>query len=376
MKRHAPSKIRHALHFIMGGILLCSLSLNGPTALAAQPKPTPPGNHLNITEVLVDFDGEGVPVSITITGEHFDFGGPLEVTLGDFPNPLDLIGTPSATEITAELPEGIDPGDYLLTVSRGTGQSQNDEYDLTIGAVGSQGPEGPAGPAGADGADGAPGPQGPEGPQGPAGPPASDTNAATVCNPGFLLDGSGNCVDLQSQIDDLFAILNPPGPGAATCAELSFTGQVWGRDAVGLDLRARTNSTLHYIGCNGDGCPASSFFCTDDVSGQTLRFGTTSNSALRALIDPGNVNGDAIKNTRVGCCSASIPDDVCNAPDKPADATALCKALGYGAGTVIAVGSNSCPEAEAQTSELDWGSDFVGSPGFGKEFTCSGFISP
>ena len=35
-----------------------------------------------------------------------------------------------------DLPVGIVPRDYLITVSRGNGQSPNDEYDLTIGAVG------------------------------------------------------------------------------------------------------------------------------------------------------------------------------------------------------------------------------------------------
>jgi hypothetical protein len=83
--------------------------------------------------------------------------------------------------IVASLPPGIMPGDYLLTVSTGNGQSQNDEYDLTIGAVGptgatgAPGPAGPPGPAGADGAVGAPGPAGPPGPAGAAGTPCSLT---------------------------------------------------------------------------------------------------------------------------------------------------------------------------------------------------------
>ena len=69
--------------------------------------------------------------------------------------------------ITAIVPTGLFPvGDYLLTVSTGNGQSQNDEYDLTIGAVGPQGPQGDQGLPGADGATGDQGPQGIQGEQG------------------------------------------------------------------------------------------------------------------------------------------------------------------------------------------------------------------
>ena len=100
----------------------------------------PPGGHLNVTEVLVDDPNN--PTSIMIVGEHFLFGpsGPT-VTLGEF-GPLAIVGIPTDTFIQATLPAMISAGDYLLTVSAGKGQSQNDEYDLTIGAVGPQGEQG------------------------------------------------------------------------------------------------------------------------------------------------------------------------------------------------------------------------------------------
>ena len=98
------------------------------TALAVQPVPTPPGDHLNITEVEVNFDTS----MIVITGEHFSFGNTLEVTLGEF-GPLDIVGVPSDMEIMVDFPAGgLPAGEYLLTVSTGIGQSQNDEYDLTV----------------------------------------------------------------------------------------------------------------------------------------------------------------------------------------------------------------------------------------------------
>ena len=109
---------------------------------------------------------------ITITGVNFGTSLP-SVTLAD--QPLNVISS-TPTQLVADLPAGIQPGTYLLKVSRGTGTSQKDEIDITIGGggpEGPQGPQGPQGPAGPQGTMGAPGPQGPQGetgPQGSAGP--------------------------------------------------------------------------------------------------------------------------------------------------------------------------------------------------------------
>lgn len=162
------------------------LSALGLTVYAA-----PPGDHLNISQVLVDDPNE--PTSITIVGTGFLFGPEAPtVTLGEYVDPLFVVGVPSNDTIVALLPENIVAGDYLLTVTTGTGQSQNDEYGLTIGAVGpqgpqgEQGPEGPQGPPGEKGDTGGPGaqgeqgppgdegPLGPQGPEGPTGPPGAD----------------------------------------------------------------------------------------------------------------------------------------------------------------------------------------------------------
>ena len=141
-----------------------------PQVLAA-----PPGGHLNVTQVFVN------DTSITIIGEDLLFGpqGPT-VTLGEIGD-LVITGPPTDTMIEALLPGPIPAGDYLLTVSGGNGQSQNDEYDLTIGAVGLQGPKGDTGDqgekgdtgmkgdtgdTGATGAIGMTGMTGAEGPQG------------------------------------------------------------------------------------------------------------------------------------------------------------------------------------------------------------------
>ena len=96
----------------------------------------------------------------------------------------------SPTELTATLPVGILPGNYLLVVRSGNGSTRIDSMDITIGggagsqgATGPIGPPGPQGPAGADGADGATGAAGTNGtngadgatgPQGPQGNPGVD----------------------------------------------------------------------------------------------------------------------------------------------------------------------------------------------------------
>ncbi len=138
--------------FFVAGMLAA-----GVGALAAADAWAAPGVPLTISEVFVDFTND----TIAITGEGFDIGsGPVTVTLGD----PDLIAAGSivCTPDFGASPQtigcdffapGLPPdGDYLLTVATGAGQSQSDEYDLTVGAVGPRGPKGDKGDTGATGA--------------------------------------------------------------------------------------------------------------------------------------------------------------------------------------------------------------------------------
>jgi len=169
---------------------------------------------------------------------------------------------------------------------------------------------------------------------------------------------------------------------AATCADIHFDGEVWGLPAIGVDLRAYTNSELHFVGCPGNGCNPSTFYCTHDAINETLEFGTTSStSVLRALVDPGNVLGDTNPTSFSGCCDALEPSGLCNAFDSNGNGTginsieALCDALGYQSGTFVRqIFNNSCPEVHATaTNGLVWNSDYVNGFGGGQAYQCAGF---
>ena len=94
---------------------------------------------------------------------------------------LAVIGKPTASRITAQLPGGLTPGTYELKVQDSYGTSAG--FEVTYGAGGPQGPQGvpgPAGPAGATGAQGPQGVQGPKGDAGEAGPPSPSAMRAAL----------------------------------------------------------------------------------------------------------------------------------------------------------------------------------------------------
>jgi len=114
------------------GVFILSILVSGE--VLSEKATQGPGDHVLITEVFLTdpfgLVGTGV---VTIMGSHLDFNlsGALPVVgFGDF-NPLNVTSS-SSTIIVADLPAGLFPGDYLLTVSTGKGQSKNDEYDLTV----------------------------------------------------------------------------------------------------------------------------------------------------------------------------------------------------------------------------------------------------
>jgi len=169
----------------------------------------------------------------------------------------------------------------------------------------------------------------------------------------------------------------------ATCEALVTDIDMWSQTAMGVDLRAYTNSTLHWIGCMENGCSPDTFFCDSNPNTQTRSFGTTTTAPLRAAVHPGNAEGDLMpRDGGGGCCTTEDPFlHPCDAPDAnnngvPIEAAdALCNALGYESGSLTEVADlTGCPEAHAVIANgSDWTSDFVMHNGYGRSYTCVGF---
>jgi hypothetical protein len=134
---------------LIGAVLLLTLTVVVQPVGAAKWEDTPSGRDLKITEVQVDFDNG----TIAIYGMNFENGLPPIVTLGGEALTVDY-DTYTDEMIVAELPSGLEDGDYRLTVSTGNAVKHFDAYDLTIGAVGPPGPQGPQGPQGDPGQPG------------------------------------------------------------------------------------------------------------------------------------------------------------------------------------------------------------------------------
>ena len=243
--------------------------------------------------------------------------------------------------VVADLPGGLPPGQHVLHVEQG---DVSVDLLLVIGAIG---PDGPPGPPGEPGPPGDPGTDGVSGPPGPPGPPGADVDVTA----------------LQAELDELAAAVAAleaeveasPTDDSVRCGDIAFMGEIWGAHAQGLDLRGLTGSTLHFIGCNGDGCNPDQFFCSYNATDRTLMFGATA-SRLRVAVDPGDAEGDLMP-TEGGCATLARPDRISNFPVSNEAATSLCTALGYDAGSVVVgPGENSCPTATALNASGDlWG---------------------
>jgi hypothetical protein len=124
-----------------------------------------PPQQLVINSAQFDF-GIG---RIYVTGKNFGSDAPA-VKLNDQALTLMSFTTES---IDAVIPATIQPGSYVLRVSRGPSTTQNDVFDVTLGAVGPKGDKGDPGPQGLKGDTGGPGPAGPTGADGAPGQDAT-----------------------------------------------------------------------------------------------------------------------------------------------------------------------------------------------------------
>jgi hypothetical protein len=128
-------------------------------AQAKQQQPPP-----QVVVSVAATDAGATTLFLAGSGFHAD----SRVLLGSQPLAVLAVATDGST-LTAQLPAGLAPGTYLVTLVTGPGQVQQAAFAVTLGAVGPQGDPGPAGPEGAAGPAGSPGPAGPAGPAGPSG---------------------------------------------------------------------------------------------------------------------------------------------------------------------------------------------------------------
>ncbi|HET9360437.1 MAG TPA: hypothetical protein VFO58_11845 [Vicinamibacterales bacterium] len=180
------------------GTVVCALI--AATSAAAQGKaPTP---QLVVVAATVSHQS-GLAASsagdvLVLAGQNFG-SGPTVYVAG-VPVPVTSV-SPDGTLLTAQLDGPLDPGSYLVQVSRGPAETQNATFIVVAGVGGSggggtgpkgdkgdpgpAGPQGPTGPAGATGPAGPTGPIGPTGATGPIGPigPTGPTGATGPIGP-------------------------------------------------------------------------------------------------------------------------------------------------------------------------------------------------
>jgi len=253
-----------------------------------------------------------------------------KVTLGDYEI---VVETWTNTMIVAYLPPGLIAGDYRLTVITKEGESHQDSYDLTVGAVGpkgdtgAQGPQGlmgmkgdkgdkgdtgakgPQGLMGLKGNTGFQGPQGPmgikgdkgmQGPRGPQGIPGIIGLANQKCPTGdevIGFDASGNIIcntvapirctnrvftfTLNSSNGSTFTGANWPGSNRTGRGSLTPDCSVTVKSPSGnvslvgtLGDRWRVTSRTGYSSCFGIGGEDGDGVSTPNCSGLTLSIGS------------------------------------------------------------------------------------------------------
>jgi uncharacterized protein YkwD len=160
------------------GLCLGMIALQAPSLAVAANNPEP---QLLVLEAQADLQA-GL---LIVRGQNFLWHGDEAVAASLARVPLYLLNV-IETQLVAQLPLDLQPGTYVLEVSRGPAAVQRDTLALTIGVVGPQGAEGPPGdpgPVGPRGEPGSPGPAGAQGPPGPAGTLTSlDSLGGLPCN--------------------------------------------------------------------------------------------------------------------------------------------------------------------------------------------------
>jgi len=223
--------------------MVCALCLAAPAA--AQGKAPSPQLVVNASTVVPRSVGL-LSATAEISGDVLylagqNFGNAPTVTLAGLPLQI-LSVSPDGTLLSAQIPTPLDPGSYLLTVSRGPAATQNATFIVVVGSgsasngpKGDPGPAGPAGPQGATGAQGATGPQGPAGPQGPLGLTGATGPQGPAGSQGPLgLTGATGAIGPQGPAGPQ----GPPGPSGTGAGVTMLTASGRGLPVIGGDWRA------------------------------------------------------------------------------------------------------------------------------------------
>jgi hypothetical protein len=177
----------HSLVFGLGGLVLGMTLLVVTSAWAGDSK----RGDIKILQAFLDQPADG---QLKIVGTGFpELARVFLLNVGELcgpaaPMPLgpcdpglleNVAVNPSGTELVAQYPPGLMPGDYTLVATtreyRDAPECKKDSskdcgrFVMTVGAVGLPGAEGPPGEPGPPGIQGPPGPQGEQGPPGSQG---------------------------------------------------------------------------------------------------------------------------------------------------------------------------------------------------------------
>jgi len=149
-----------------------------------------------------------------------------------------------------------------------------------------------------------------------------------------------------------------------TCKQLMTKYQVWGKDASGIDVSKYTDGKMKWLGCMGDGCKPTDFFCTQKRD--EIVFGAT--GTMRAVL------GKNVPSTPKGplaCGSRKNPTGMFNPMDRSKDIDRMCQMMGYTRGTILKRRKqNFCPGVTS--TKTGWGSNFRVQTSYGSEFRCQG----
>ena len=129
------------------------------------------GQNLVIQSAVIDYELQQLRITgFDLLPKGSDKGASLETIVQVNEGiPLNVVaGTPNELLLDFSV-ENFNAGDYILTVKTGKGPSQQDKWNLTLGAIGPQGDRGDEGPQGERGIQGEKGDRGDAGPQGEQG---------------------------------------------------------------------------------------------------------------------------------------------------------------------------------------------------------------